>query len=108
MCWDWPKYRDYPIREQIQHYEAQGFPKDWGLFACGVMGWRFTDEARAFGEAWHQHNLDWSIQDQISLPFLLWETGKPFGVWQAHQYKNPYFRIRWDERPAGQGPTALA
>jgi len=106
VCWDWPKYRDYPIREQIASYDAQGFPHGWGLFACGVMAWRFTPEAMRLGSLWEEQNRVWSIQDQISLPFLLWREGFRFGTFPAHQYQNPWFRIRWDERPAGQGPAA--
>lgn len=107
VCWDWPKYRDYPIREQIASYDAQGFPHNWGLFACGVMAWRFTPQAQRLGALWEEQNRVWSIQDQISLPYLLWREGFPFGTFPAHQYQNPWFRIRWDERPAGQGPAAL-
>lgn len=106
VCWDWPKYRDYPIRDQVSHYESEGMPEGWGLFACGVMAWRFTDDAKRFGNLWLGEQYRWSIQDQISLPFLLWREGFRFGTFPAHQYQNPWFRIRWDERPAGQGPAA--
>lgn len=106
VCWDWPKYRDYPIRQQIAHYESEGLPVGWGLFACGVIAWRFTDAAKRFGNQWLDEQYRWSIQDQISLPFLLWREGFRFGTFPAHQYQNPWFRIRWDERPAGQGPSA--
>lgn len=107
VCWDWPKYAEYPIREQIQHYANDGFPENWGLFACGVIAWNRTPETERFADLWLGENERWSIQDQISLPYLLWREGLPFGVFPAHQYQNPWFRIRWDERPAGQGPQAL-
>lgn len=108
VCWDWPKYAEYPIRQQIEHYANDGFPEAWGLFACGVLAWRFTDEAKRFGALWLAEQERWSIQDQISLPYLLWREGFRFGTFPAHQYQNPFFRIRWDERPAGQGPSAQA
>lgn len=106
VCQDWPKYSPYDMRGQVQHYDAEGMPTDWGLFACGVIGWRFTDDAKRFGNMWLQEQHDWSIQDQVSLPYLLWREGKAFGIWPANQYQNPFFRIRWDRRPAGQGPSA--
>ena len=106
VCQDWPKYAQYPTREQVAHYDSQGMPHGWGLFACGVIGWRFTPEAVRFGDLWLDEQHRWSIQDQVSLPYLLWREGKPFGIWPAHQYQNPFFRIRWDRRPAGQGPSA--
>ena len=108
VCQDWPKYASYDIRGQVQHYDAEGMPHNWGLFACGLIGWRFTPEAKRFGNLWLREQYDWSIQDQVSLPFLLWREGKPFGVWPANQYQNPFMRIRWDRRPAGQGPQALS
>ena len=106
VCQDWPKYAVYDIRGQVQHYSNAGMPQGWGLFACGVIGWRFTDKSKEFGTMWLQENREWSCQDQVSLPFLLWREGKRFAVWPAHQYQNPWFRIRWDERPGGQGPSA--
>lgn len=99
VCWFFDKYKNYPLREQLAHYVARGMPEQWGLFAGGTVGWRFTDEAKGFGERWYRENVEWSIQDQVSLPFLLWQTGKPFGVWRANEYQNPYVRLRWDERP---------
>lgn len=99
VCWDFPKYQDQPIRAQAEHYLADGMPQHWGLFACGTIGWRFTPEAKRLGGAWYREQEKWSIQDQISLPYLLWETGKKFGIWDGNEYDNPYLRLRWDERP---------
>jgi hypothetical protein len=106
VCWDWPKYSGYDLRDQVTAYEADGMPKGWGLFACGMIGWRFTPEAKAFGDAWLDEQYRWSCQDQVSLPYLLWREGKPFGIWPANQYQNPHIRIRWDRRPVGNGPSA--
>lgn len=106
VCWDWPKYSRYDMRGQVDAYAADGMPAGWGLFACGMIGWRFTDEAKAFGDAWLAEQSKWSCQDQVSLPYLLWREAKPFGIWPANQYQNPHIRIRWDRRPAGQGPSA--
>ena len=99
VCWSFPKYERYPLREQLAHYVDLGMPRHWGLFAAGTVGWVFNEETRGLGERWFQEQVEWSIQDQISLPFLLWDTGKKFGVWQANEYQNPYLHLRWDERP---------
>ena len=99
VCWDWPKYSAYPIRQQVKHYLDQGMPRRWGLFACGSIAYRFTPIVKGLGARWYEENLRWSIQDQVSLPFLLWDSGMRFGTWQAFQYKNDYLRLRWDERP---------
>lgn len=102
VCWDWPKYRDYDLRGQVRHYVADGMPRNWGLFAAGTLGWVFTPETKRLGAMWHREQERWSIQDQISLPYVLWKTGIRFGIWQANEYENPYLRLRWDERPRPQ------
>jgi hypothetical protein len=99
VCQDWEKYEAQNIRGQVKSYLNRGMPKDWGLFAAGMLGYRFTPEVKRFGNLWYKENLTWSIQDQISLPYLLWTTGKPFGIWQANEYSNPLVRVRWDQRP---------
>ena len=102
VCMDWPKYRDFDIRGQVQSYLADGMPRGWGLFACGVIGYRFTPAVRALGASWYAEQERWSIQDQVSLPYLLWRSGKKWGYWQAFQYENRFVRLRWDERPRPQ------
>jgi len=99
VCWDWPKYRDYDMRGQVQHYLQQGMPRRWGLFACGTVGYVFTPQVKRLGARWYDEQVKWSVQDQVSLPFLLWDSGLPFGTWQANEYDNPYLKLRWDERP---------
>ena len=99
VCAHFPKYRDFDIKGQVSAYADRGMPRYWGLFACGTVGWRFTPEARELGERWYGEQVRWSVQDQISLPYLLWETGMPFGIWQANEYDNPFVKLRWDERP---------
>ena len=99
VCYDFPKYRNQPIREQAAHYLADGMPRMWGLFAAGTVGYRFTPESKRLGAAWYREQERWTLQDQISLPYLLWNSGKRFGIWRANEYDNPYLRLRWDERP---------
>lgn len=99
VCWHWPKYRGYNIRGQVDHYNQAGMPRRWGLFACGTIGWRFTPATKRLGARWYDEQIRWSVQDQVSLPFLLWDSGMPFATWQANEYDNEFLRLRWDERP---------
>lgn len=99
VCWDWPKYADYDLRGQVRSYLGKGMPRGWGLFACGTVGYRFTPQVKRLGSRWYEEQFAWSPQDQVSLPFLLWDTGLQFGTWQGNEYDNPYVRLRWDERP---------
>lgn len=94
-CWSWPKYADWPLREQAAHYRADGMPERFGLFACGSLVWRDTPAARAFGQAWYAEQARWSIQDQVSFPYLLWKMRPAFGTFPANELNNPY--LRWHE-----------
>ena len=87
-CQDWPKYSSDPIREQTAAYRAAGMPENYGLYAAGAVGMRHTANVKAFGWAWLDECNRWSIQDQISLPFLLWKQQKAFGTWEAHEFHN--------------------
>ena len=87
-CQDWPKYAREPIRRQTAHYRELGMPEHFGLFAAGTLGWRDTESMREFGAAWLAECHEWSIQDQVSLPFLLWRLNVTPGIWQAHEFAN--------------------
>ena len=70
------KYASEPLDAQVAFYESQGFPRDFGLYEGGVIARRMDDaQVRALGERWMLENLLWSYQDQVSLPYCLWETG---------------------------------
>ena len=93
-CQDWPQNRHMPLREQTAHYRSAGMPDRFGLWACGVLGWRRTAAAVAFGRAWLDENRRWSTRDQVSLPFLLWSMPLAFGVFPAAQLSNPFLSVR--------------
>jgi hypothetical protein len=90
FCRDWPKYRDWPIRAQTDHYRATGMPEHYGLWACGTVARRHTAEQRELGEAWLTEQHRWSIQDQVSLPFLLWQRDLLPATWGHPQWSNPW------------------
>jgi len=90
FCQDWAKYRDWPIREQTAHYRAAVMPEGYGLWACGTVARRHTVDQQELGEAWLAEQMRWSIQDQVSLPFLLWQRGVKPAVWNHAQWLNPW------------------
>jgi hypothetical protein len=94
------RYAGQPIREQIEHYRAEGFGSHNGLFAGGVIVRDSGNPAiRELNEAWMEEILRWSYQDQLSLPYVLWRLGITPDV-MPHGLHNPFFRlighIRWD------------
>lgn len=73
------KYRDLPIDAQVNHYYANGFPDTGGLMECTCLVRRHHEpEAVAFDEAWWQENLQWTVCDQLSAPYVAWKLGTDF------------------------------
>lgn len=70
-----PKYAKEPLDEQVAFYRSENFPEQYGLYECGVSARDMTNLAvKELGELWHQQNLTWSYQDQVSFPYCLWKT----------------------------------
>lgn len=93
LCQDWPKYRDFPIRAQVEHYRTMGYPEGNGLYACGTLLWRDTATAHKLALEWLHEIETWSIQDQISLPYLLALEPRSFGTFTAEEFGNPW--VTW-------------
>lgn len=71
-----PKYANEPLDEQVEHYKKKGFPEHQGLYECGVMARDMKNpKVEEVGRRWLRENLEWSYQDQVSLPYVLWKTG---------------------------------
>lgn len=90
LCQDWPKYQNYPIRAQTAAYRKEGMPEGFGLWACGTIAWRNNDKAKEFGSLWLEENIKWSIQDQVSFPYLVWKHKPNFGIFDGHEFQNEY------------------
>lgn len=65
------KYDDQPTAEQVAHYRAEGHPEHWGLIHSGLLVRRNNARVRAFDDAWWAEIIRWSVQDQLSLPYVL-------------------------------------
>ncbi len=87
-CHDWGKYRDGPLLEQAQSYLAQGMPEHFGLWAAGCIGRRHNDRMRELGDAWLDEMQRWTIQDQVSLPYLFWKKEIEPGTFGIDQLDN--------------------
>jgi hypothetical protein len=87
-CHDWPKYRDGPLLAQAEHYRAEGMPEHFGLWATGSIARRHTDRMRSLGDAWLAEMERWTVQDQVSLPYLLWREGIVPGTFGIDQLDN--------------------
>jgi hypothetical protein len=88
------RYDGPSILAQRDHYR-QFHPANWGLFATGANARRHTDEVMKLSHNWWDECINWSHQDQISLPVLLrlydgrvkWNQRLPwFQWWHLHEH----------------------
>lgn len=91
------RYDAEALTRQHDHY-AGFHPAGWGLFASGASVRRHTPAVLELGRQWWTECLNWSHQDQVSLPVLLrlaadsirWNMNMPWEQW-------------WLLHPHGQG-----
>ena len=67
------------MRRQLKDYEAEGFPRGFGLNAGGFILRRHTDQIKEFNELWWEQICKYSRRDQLSLNYVLWKTGIKMG-----------------------------
>lgn len=58
-------------RQQTVYLDAS-MPRNWGLWATGVIARYHTDEVLAWGAFWGREIAQHSYQDQVSHPFACW------------------------------------
>lgn len=69
--------RENLMRVQVR-LEREQFPVNYGLWMGGVLFRRNTDEVKQFNERWWSEITEYSIRDQLTLPYVLRETGIEF------------------------------
>jgi len=68
------RYNSEPMREQVTAYLQDGFvPKAAPLIAAGLFIRRNSDKVNRAFEHWYIENTKWTIQDQLSLPYIIWK-----------------------------------
>lgn len=86
------------LRAQGAAYVEDGFPDNLGLWACGTLVWNMEHRlTRAFGRMWLAQCERWTIQDQVSFPFVAWKLGVTPGTFAVPQIE-----------PRGYGRGALS
>jgi hypothetical protein len=89
------KYRSQPVISQVDSYRAE-VPPHGGLYAGGVIVRREPPSERvlAANEAWWAENVNWTYQDQVSLPYVLRRLGGPEPVpIRENLWENSWFEI---------------
>jgi len=62
------------MRDQLAAYRTAGFPPGFGLWACTVILRHHTPRMADFGRRWWHEVEKHSHRDQVSFPYVVWET----------------------------------
>lgn len=95
------KYGHQNLDGQVKHYETDGMPRGWGLWATGVIvrnGAR--TQYKGFDNAWLLEQFRFTDQDQVSEPYVAWRTevrphDLPHGVFDNPAVGWDYAGRRW-------------
>lgn len=111
------RYATEPMREQIARYlQDPEFPDD-KLFSAGMFIYRPSGLVKATLKEWFYHCCRWSVQDQISLPYILEKSGLKVSTidegittnpWVRYWNRRNYNRGKWDGIYAGLPPEPSA
>ncbi len=93
-----PKYAGEPCVDQVLHYRHAGMSSldsDYRLYAGGVIGRMHWEMTERFEKAWFDECVHWSVQDQLSLPYVLWRQRRMPGVIPGSIYDNEFLCRVW-------------
>ena len=83
------------IDNQLKDYKEAGFPHKFGMREFTIIIRKHCDpELQNIMEKWWYHVNKYTMRDQISLPFILWETGKSIDyiqMFEGNWRYNPRF-----------------
>lgn len=87
------RYDGEKMNEQVNLYMNDLTWKDNVLFACGIFIYsKSVVENKEYNlmKEWFYHNCIWSVQDQLSLPYLVHKFKINYRVFEGNIYSNIY------------------
>jgi len=81
------------FQSQMERYREMGFPEEYGLNACGIIGRPSTPVIKMFEKEWWHQVMTGSYRDQLSFDYVRWMfDGHLEENIKVHNFKTPY----WD------------
>lgn len=87
------RYEGENIEEQVKEYLKDKTFIDNKLFAVGLFAYKknlVKDKNYNLMTDWFFHSCYWSIQDQISLPYLLHKHNVKYTTFNFNIFRNPH------------------
>ena len=91
------RYKGEPILDQLIHYYGDKKFTDNKLFAMTFFAYHHS--VSDLMQAWFIENVRWSIQDQISFPYVLNSSGLDYSLFEGQiNGSNALFEWDWQQR----------
>lgn len=84
------RYDSEPVVEQTAFYLSNDEYKDENLFCGGLFVYRNTMSIQAMLQEWFMHNIMFTIEDQLSLPYVLTHAPCKVTLIRDNCYHNQY------------------
>lgn len=87
------RYEGERMQEQVEHYYKDVTWIDNVLFECGTFIYSkniVANKEHNVMKEWFYHNCIWSVEDQLSLPYLLHKFGVRYKLLEGNVYSNTY------------------
>ena len=62
------------VNPQMERYRSEGFPDNFGLSACGIIGRWNNEKTKRFNEQWWEELKKGSYRDQLSFDYVRWKN----------------------------------
>ena len=98
------KYQTENLIGQGDCYKKE-HPRNWGLWACGVMVRKDTSKIRILMKEWMDEINAWTYQDQISFPVVCRRNAFIPASFPDNQYDNEYFNVIWHDDGVKELPS---
>ena len=100
------RYEGEPILEQLAHYYGDPTFRDNQLF--GMTLFAYHRSASGLMQEWFNHNAIWTIQDQLSFPYVLHQSGLEYSLFDGLITEaNPFFAWDWKAREERLTPQTM-
>ncbi len=89
------RYQGERMREQVDNYSKDITWKDDVLFECGTFIYSksvVSNREHNLMKEWFYHNCIWSVEDQLSLPYLIHKFNTNYKTLDGNVYSNKYFK----------------
>ena len=80
------------IRKQMELYRAEGYPKNNGLLACGLILRKNCPVVNKNDEDWWLEIRKHSKRDQLSFPYIARKNNLSYAVIDDNVWDNPYIK----------------